>query len=80
MASKGGLEIRFVGAEYPLHDKDRFLEFVVGMCHHTRELIGMATEAEAQMVLGEWPKDRRDQAIAMLQRRGLVQLSGSPAS
>lgn len=43
---------------YPLHDKDGYLEFVLGMWFNTREIAGMPTFVEAVLMFAEWPSER----------------------
>jgi hypothetical protein len=40
--------------EYPIHDKEGHLEFVLGMFFNTRQLVGLATEVEIRKLTPDW--------------------------
>jgi hypothetical protein len=61
---------------YPLHDKDGFIEFCTGMWLHTRDLVGPPTAEEVRETLADFPRERREDVVFMLLRRG--QLHESP--
>jgi hypothetical protein len=54
--------------EYPLHDKDGFLTLAAGMWVHTQHLVGKPTRDEVETTLKDFPRSRRDQALAWLAR------------
>lgn len=60
---------------YPLHDKDGFIEFATGMWLHTAHLVGKPTAAEVRETLADFPRERREDIISMLARRGQLQES-----
>jgi hypothetical protein len=58
--------------EYPLHDKDFYVEFVTGMLLHTRELRGPADAAEVWALFPAWPVQRRVSLLQLLHKHGQV--------
>jgi hypothetical protein len=58
--------------EYPLHDKDFYVEFVTGMLLHTRELRGPADPTEIWALFPKWPMERRVTLLQLLHKHGQV--------
>lgn len=58
--------------EYPIHDKDGYLEFVLGLWFHTRHLVGKPTIREIDETLPDWPLSRRGDLFRILARNGQV--------
>jgi hypothetical protein len=54
--------------EYPLHDRDHFVEFVLGMWFHTCDLVGWPTLREVQEQLRDLPRTRRERLASHLAR------------
>lgn len=57
---------------YPIHDKDGFIEFVTGVWFHTREIAGPPTIAEIRETLHNFPAERQNEVIMLLDRHGQV--------
>jgi hypothetical protein len=56
---------------YPMHDRDGFLEFALGLWFHTRHIAGKPTRDEIQRTLPpEFPKARLDQLFTILEKTG----------
>lgn len=61
--------------EYPIHDREGLLEFVLGMWFNTRELAGKPTLDEVRSTLIArfgWPHQRVEQLMPTLRRNGQV--------
>lgn len=61
-----------IAPEYAIHDRDHFLEFVLALWFHTRELRGVPTKEEVALTLSDWPSERRAQLVEKLARHGQV--------
>ena len=58
--------------EYPLHDNDGYLEFVLGLWFHTRHLWGMPSRLELELATPGWTGARREQLMCTLVRTSQV--------
>lgn len=58
--------------EYPLHDKDGYVEFITGMFLHTRELRGPADSTELLALTRDWPTARRVDLLKVLHKHRQV--------
>lgn len=61
---------------YPLHDKDGFPEFALGLWFNTRELVGKPDQAEVRTTLlaQRWPHARIDKIIETLARHEQIEV------
>jgi hypothetical protein len=61
---------------YPLHDKDGFLEFALGLWFHTRAIAGKPTQGEVRQTLMPfgWSHARIEKVLATLARNNQVEV------